>query len=307
MKKTVIIILALLPIVLLVMISIATHVFETYSHVEVESVAFSDSAGNILDDSAVFTVSVGETKATSIIISPTDATDKRVSYTSTDETICTVDPASGAVTGVRAGYVTIVVKTADGEKIDMLSVVVRASSVTSVTLTPDSLDMMIGESKDLTVNVEPYSATNKNVTYTSSNPSVVTVSNVGKLRAVGAGTATITVRTVDGGLTDTCTVTVTDNTPPISFDFTSVSGIQSSGKGYKITDPTIDLKSGLKFDGDQFELSDIKFLIENTGDASVDENGILSFAAPGITKVKVYVGDVSAPEYYIEVIFAWLG
>ena len=307
MKKTVIIILALLPIVLLVMISIATHVFETYSHVEVESVAFSDAAGNRLDDSAVFTLSVGETKATSIIIYPADATDKRVRYTSTDETVCTVDPASGEVTGVRAGYATIVVKTADGEKIDMLQVVVKASSVTSVTLTPDTLDMMIGESKDLTVKVEPYSATNKNVTYTSSNPSVVTVSNIGKLKAVGAGTAIITVRTVDGGLTDTCTVTVTDNTPPISFDFTGVDGIQFTGTGYIVTNQEIDLKSGLKFDEDRFELSDIKFLIENTDDATVDENGILNFAAPGATKVRVYAGDVSAPEYYIEVIFAWFG
>ncbi len=79
--------------------------------------------------------------------------------------------------------------------------------VTGVSLNKTALTLTAGASETLTATVSPSNATNKNVTWTTSNSSIATVSN-GTVSAVGAGTATITVTTVDGGKTATCAVTV---------------------------------------------------------------------------------------------------
>ena len=303
MKKTIILILALLPIVLLVVISIAGRILSTYQHIEVARVVFTDEAGEELDGDAMLTLSVGETKSTSIKIYPELAANKRVSYTSTDEAVCTVD-AEGAVTGVRAGSAIIIVRTADGNKTARLNVVVRADGVTGVTLTPETLSIMVGESKDLSVVVEPYAALNKHVTFKTSDPSVVTVSATGKLRAVGAGTATVTVTTVDGGFTDTCIVTVTDDTPPLLFDFSGVADIQQSGTGYITTQPTVDLAASLVLD-ETIAPSEVRFRILSGDGATVDENGILTFTHSDVVVVEAFVGDASNPTYRVEVRIAW--
>ena len=73
--------------------------------------------------------------------------------------------------------------------------------VTGVTLNQAELSLYTGESKTLTATVQPDSATNKNVTWESSNKSVATVDATGEVTAIGAGTATITVTTVDGNKT----------------------------------------------------------------------------------------------------------
>ena len=84
--------------------------------------------------------------------------------------------------------------------------------VTSVSLDKTTLGLTEGETAQLTATVEPEDASNKNVTWESSNTNVATVNN-GEVTAVSAGTATITVTTVDGGKTDTCTVTVREEAP----------------------------------------------------------------------------------------------
>jgi hypothetical protein len=70
-----------------------------------------------------------------------------------------------------------------------------------------------GETGTLTATVTPANATNKAVTWSSSDEDVATVSNTGVVTAVGAGEATITVTTVDGDKTDTCVITVTAAQP----------------------------------------------------------------------------------------------
>ncbi len=89
--------------------------------------------------------------------------------------------------------------------------------VTGVTLNKNTLELYTGKSETLTATVEPANATNKSVTWESSNPDVATVVD-GKVTAVKEGTATITVKTVDGGKTATCTVKVTQATYNISAE-----------------------------------------------------------------------------------------
>jgi len=94
-------------------------------------------------------------------------------------------------------------------------------SVTGVTLDESELSLAVGESATLTPIVAPSNATNKNVSWESSNDAIATVVD-GEVTAVAEGTATITVTTEDGSKTATCDVTVTP-APAVSatFDFTT--------------------------------------------------------------------------------------
>lgn len=87
--------------------------------------------------------------------------------------------------------------------------------VTGVSLNRTSLTLTEGESSKLSATVNPNNATNKNVTWSSSDTSVATVDANGNVTAKKVGTATITVTTTDGNKTSTCTVTV--NEKPASY------------------------------------------------------------------------------------------
>lgn len=94
-------------------------------------------------------------------------------------------------------------------------------SVTNITLDKTELSLYTGDSETLTATIEPDNATNQAVTWESSDPNVATVDN-GKVTAVAAGEAIITVTTADGGKTATCQVKVTQSTYSITADITTL-------------------------------------------------------------------------------------
>lgn len=100
---------------------------------------------------------------------------------------------------------------------------------TSVTISPSTASVEMGETVQLTETVLPDNATDKSVSWSSSNQSIATVSN-GLVTGVSTGSATITVTTTDGGLTATCAVTVT---PAITYSYKLVTSMQV-GKKYLI-------------------------------------------------------------------------
>jgi post-segregation antitoxin (ccd killing protein) len=89
-------------------------------------------------------------------------------------------------------------------------------SVSRVSLNKATLSLQVGVSETLTATIVPTNATNKAVTWRSNNTSVATVSG-GLVRAVAAGSATVTVTTSDGNKTATCAVTVTSGNVPVSY------------------------------------------------------------------------------------------
>ena len=84
--------------------------------------------------------------------------------------------------------------------------------VTSITLSQTSVTLSSGESVSLTATITPENATNKTITWSSSNTSVATVFN-GKVTAVAVGKATITAK-ASNGLSSTCNIEVINKTPP---------------------------------------------------------------------------------------------
>ena len=84
---------------------------------------------------------------------------------------------------------------------------IQTVNVTSISLSKNNLDLYIGETSTLLANVLPTNATNKNVIWTSSDETVVSVDN-GNITAIKEGTSTITATTVDGGYSDSCVINV---------------------------------------------------------------------------------------------------
>ena len=160
-------------------------------------------------DKTSLTLTEGETETLKATVSPDNATDKSVTWSSADPTVATVDDA-GKVTAVKAGQTTITVKTKDGGKQAACALTVNAKviPVTGVSLDQTEVSLYPEETVTLKATVEPDNATDKQVSWSSSNSSVATVNGSGLVTAVAEGTAVITVKTQDGAKTATCQVTV---------------------------------------------------------------------------------------------------
>ena len=108
--------------------------------------------------------------------------------------------------------------------------------VTGVTLNRSNLSLTAGGNAWLRAAVQPDNAANQSVTWASSDPSVATVDQNGVVTAVGAGTATITVTTADGGFTATCAVTVRPDIPPANPNYRIT--VEATQGGTVTADPT---------------------------------------------------------------------
>lgn len=158
-------------------------------------------------DKKDLTLTVGKSEVLTAMVSPSNATNKNVSWHSSDESVATV--SNGRVTALKAGSAVITVTAEDGGKtaICQVSVKPKIVNVQSVSLNKSSITLTEGESTTLTAVVSPSNATNKNVRWSSSDASVASVVN-GKVTALKAGSSTIKVTTEDGGLTASCQVVV---------------------------------------------------------------------------------------------------
>lgn len=151
---------------------------------------------------------IGGSGTIAATVSPENATNKNVSWTSSTPEVATV--ADGVVTAVAEGESIITVTTEDGAKKATCKVTVSSKdiNVSEVSITPETLSLKIGESGTLTATVSPENATNKKLNWTSSAEAVATVAD-GVVTAVAEGESIITVTSEDGGKTATCNVTVT--------------------------------------------------------------------------------------------------
>lgn len=89
-------------------------------------------------------------------------------------------------------------------------------AVSTISLSPESSSLLEGETQQLTVEVGPINADNKNVTFSSSNTSIATVTSDGLVTAIAEGASTITVEAVEGGVTASSEITVTSPDPVLS-------------------------------------------------------------------------------------------
>lgn len=227
------------------------------------------------------TINVGGTQQLTATISPDDATNKNVTWSSATPDIATVNPTSGLVTGVANGTVVITATTEDGAKTDTTTITVK-TPVSGVTMTPSTYTFStLGDTKQLETTVAPTTASNKAVSYVSSYPDVAKVSNTGLVTSVDNGTTTITVTTDDGAKTAESVIDVTIpvtgiNMTPLTATLTSVGATQ------QLTASVIP---------DNARRKDISYTTSAEGVATVSPTGLITAVANGTANITATTSD----------------
>lgn len=183
-------------------------------------------------DKYVMTIERNEEETIAVINVLPEGASKRVDWTSSDETVATVDE-NGKVTGVNPGECII---TARAHKKPELykSCAVTCIGVTGVTLNKEYISIIPDETTQLIATVTPSTAPNKDVTWLSSDESIATVDANGLVSGITTGNCIITVTTVDGGKTDTCEVRVKKD---YSKEYFQITAIEPSEAKFTVSNP----------------------------------------------------------------------
>ncbi len=226
-------------------------------------------------DKTTAELTVGSELTLIATVTPENATDKSYTFSSSNTAVASVNN-EGKVSAIGAGEATITVATTDGNKTAACIITVKEAviSVDSVAFADAETTLYPGETKTLSVSVLPENATNKAVTFDSSDKGVATIDETGKVTALQAGETTITVTSVDGNKTDTCLVKVLNNVYTFLINDGTDAGSKSLTKNLNIDDTQSDeikltvLKNGNTWRGGEIEMS----VSGDTGVISVTES-----------------------------------
>ncbi len=153
-------------------------------------------------------INVGTSTQLTAKIKPTDATNKEVKWTTSNNRVLKVT-STGMITGLKEGKAIITAKAKDGTKIyDSCTFYVHPIPVTAITLSENNIRILPGNKHQLTARILPKKATNKKTNWTTNNKAVATVDQSGLVKGVGSGSAIITATTVDGKKKAVCVVYV---------------------------------------------------------------------------------------------------
>ena len=230
---------------------------------------------------------VGKSETINAVVTPDNATNKNLLWKSSNSSVATVDN-SGKVVGVKQGNAMIIVTAIDGNytvsiPVNILANVIKDTTihVNNVTLNKGNLTLLVGQSDNITATVTPNNATNKKVTYSSSNPSIVSIDQNGNIRALAKGESIITVTTVDQEKKARIGVTVEEPVKVSSIKFNDEIITMTTGETRKI-DVTIKPSNAKD-----------KTLIwsVNSDIAKVDNNGNVTAIKEGEATIKVQSND----------------
>lgn len=222
-----------------------------------------------------FQLDKGDTLQLVTTLEPNDANES-VIFTSSNDNVCTVDE-DGLITATGGGYCIIECATEDCNVVCHGTVIV---AVSGITLNPDYISLTAGSTREISVTFNPADATNKAVTWESSDPTVATVSSDGVVEALKAGTCTITATTEDGNYSATCTVQTNAATNAISV--LPVSAELDVGYNLQLNATTVPAGCPVTWGS------------SNTNIASVNQNGLVSGLAIGMCYIVATSGRFTA-------------
>ena len=167
----------------------------------------------------------------------------------------------------------------ESEKVDVPSFKTKPIAVTGVTLDKTTLSLEEGATGNLVATVAPSTATDKTVTFASSDAEIATVDNKGKVTAVKPGAADITVTTKDGSKTAKCTLTVTAKSIAVT--------------GVTLDKSTLSLEVGATgnlvatISPENASYKAVSFTSSDEAIATVDDNGLVTAVAAGTADITV--------------------
>ena len=230
------------------------------------------------------TLTVGEGFQLEAYVKPTNATNKNVTWKvkKAFTNYITVSEI-GYVTAKAIGSEDVVVTTEENHftAVCTVNVVEKIIPVTNVSLSKSTLSIKQGKSSSISATVYPSDASNKTVTWSSSNTAVASVSN-GAIKGLSQGTSTITVRTADGGFTASCDVTITEPT--------RVTGVTLNQSSLTLK---VDKSSSLIATVSPIDAYDksVSWNSSNTAVATVSSSGVITAKSAGNTTITVSTND----------------
>ena len=224
----------------------------------------------------------GESAVLSASVSPEAASDRAVAWSSSDRSVATVDKA-GTVHGLRPGTATVTA-TAEGKSgTCAVTVKAKAIGVTEVTLDKTELTLTEGETETLTATVKPDNADNRKVTWSSDKTEIATVDGAGKVTAVKAGEAVVTVMTEDGGKTASCKVTVKAKEVPVTGVDVKPWSVTIGANGTTKLTCTVAPSNATN--------RNVRWESDNPSVATVDSDGNVRAVSAGVAKVSAVTED----------------
>lgn len=224
---------------------------------------------------------IGTTETLIKNISPSNATNQDVTWHSSNEDVATIN-SSGQITAKKTGSTTITVTTSNGYRTTCKVTVIDTISLKEIKLNKTNINIKEHETDTLSISYNPNNATNKNITWKSSNTNVATVDLSGKVTAIQPGTATITAVSNDGGHVASCKVTVealSKKVSSITLDKTELNLVAGDEAGVKATI--------------QPEYAENKNITWTSSDEKIAtvENGVIKAISPGTAEIKVITED----------------
>lgn len=247
-------------------------------------ITVAENAGSAVSVEEKANVRVGKTVQLHADVTPSSAS-KDVAWSSSDTHVATVD-SNGVVTGVSIGTARITARTSDG-KSDVCELTVTGIIPQGITVAKKNVTLPIGNTYKLACFITPSSAKNDGFSYSSSNPSVAAVAADGTVTAKAAGTAVITVKTMNSASKASAAVTIT-----VSPDVVSVASVtldqhdvQLSVKGTAQLTATVSPSNATD--------KSVMWSSDNTAVATVDSKGLVTAKSAGSAKITASAGGKS--------------
>lgn len=235
----------------------------------------------------------GETEKLTSEISPDNAANKNVIWSSEDSTIAEVD-GEGNVSGINVGTTVVTATTEDGGFTANCSITVEAEEpeeigVSGITINTGELTVEVGSTEKLTAEVEPFDAVNRNVIWASGDSSIAEVDGEGNVTGRKTGTTVVKVTTEDGGFTAECSITVKEKEAEVTETIAAT--------GVKLKPSELILKIG-ETDKVQAVIAPVDasnthvtWTTKDKSVAEVDEEGNVTAKAEGTTVISAKTED----------------
>ncbi len=238
------------------------EVYESTYVINIEKIELSETSMNLY---------VGDNKNLSVTISPSNATNKKIIWSTSNSNVASIDK-DGNVKGVGIGSATIKARSENG-KYAICNVVVTNKSTKPTTptkpqieklvISSNKLSLKVAETKKISYHIEPENGEIKSISFTSSNPSIATVDNSGNVKGIKEGTVEVTIN-VNNSLIGKVTVTVNKKITGLNLKSSENVTLKVGGTS-QISAETVPSNSGVK----------ITYQSNNSSIATVSNSGLI--------------------------------